>query len=113
MSKGKPETRPGETGNVKTKDRKMTITIKHNQNSIDPSATYTDEQFEEVIDSLETEYERELKKAFPQVEVEFERSDYCGKAITVSDAELDDQSEIEDNAQRICELVFETGLFWS
>lgn len=30
----------------------MKITIKHDQNSIDPNATCSDEQFESVIDSL-------------------------------------------------------------
>lgn len=90
----------------------MKITIKHDQNSIDHNATCSDEQFESVIDSLENEYEREIKKAYPNAEIDFERGDYCGKSIIITDTGLDDPCDDEDEIQRICELVYETGNFW-
>jgi len=90
----------------------MKITIKHDQNSIDPNATCSDEQFVSVIESLETEYEREIKKAYPSAEIDFERGDYCGKSIIITDAGPEDPSDEEDEIQRICELVYETGNFW-
>jgi len=91
----------------------MNITIKHSQNTIDPNATYSDEQFEEVLESLEREYERELKNVYPHAEINFEREDYCGSSILVTDTGLDDPSDDAFEIQRICELVYETGNFWS
>jgi hypothetical protein len=90
----------------------MKITIKHDQSSIDPNTTYSDEQFESVIDSLEREYESEIRKSYPEAEIEFERGDYCGAGIIVTDTGLDDPSDDQDEIQRICELVYETGNFW-
>lgn len=89
----------------------MKIIIRHDQSSIDPSATYTDEQFPQVKESLEREYTKAIIAEYPDAEIEFEDStDY--KSIVVKSSGLDDPSEIEDNIQRICETVFETGLFW-
>ena len=89
----------------------MKITIRHDQNSIDPSATYTDEQFPQVQASLEREYTKAILAEYPDAEIEFEDSAdiYC---LIVKTSGLDDPSEIEDNIQRITETVFETGLFW-
>jgi hypothetical protein len=89
----------------------MKITIRHDQSSIDPSATYTDEQFAQVKKSLEREYTKALLAEYPDAEIEFEESTDT-KSIVVKTSSLDDPSEIEDNIQRICETVFETGLFW-
>ena len=89
----------------------MTITIRHDQSSIDPSATYTDEQFPQVKESLEREYTKAILAEYPDAEIEFEDSTDTNWLV-VKDAELDDPSEIEDNIQRITETVFETGLFW-
>jgi len=89
----------------------MKITIRHDQSSIDPSATYTDEQFSEVKESLEREYTKALLAKYPDAEVEFEDSTDT-KSIVVKTSGLDDPSEIEDNIQRITATVFETGMFW-
>ena len=90
---------------------KMKITIRHDQNSIDPSATYTEEQFAQVKESLEREYTKALLAEYPDAEIEFEESTDT-KSIVVKTSGLEDPSEIEDNIQRITETVFETGLFW-
>lgn len=90
---------------------KMKITIRHDQSSIDPSATYTDEQFAQVKESLEREYTKALLAEYPDAEIEFEESTDT-KSIVVKTSGLEDPSEIEDNIQRITETVFETGLFW-
>jgi hypothetical protein len=89
----------------------MKITIRHDQSSINLSATYTDEQFAQVKKSLEREYTKALLAEYPDAEIEFEESTDT-KSIVVKTSSLDDPSEIEDNIQRICETVFETGLFW-
>jgi len=89
----------------------MKITIRHDQNSIDPSATYTEEQFAQVKDSLEREYTKALLAEYPDADIEFEESTDTN-AIVIKNSGLDDPSEIEDNIQRITETVFETGLFW-
>jgi len=89
----------------------MKITIRHDQSSIDPSATYSEEQFTEVKESLEREYTKVILAEYPDAAVEFEDSTDT-KSIVVKTNGLDDPSKIEDNIQRICETVFETGLFW-
>lgn len=89
----------------------MKITIRHDQSSIDPSATYTDEQFAQVKKSLEREYTNAIIAEYPDAEIEFEDSADT-KFIVVKTIDLDDHSEIEDNIQRITETVFETGIFW-
>ena len=55
--------------------------------------------------------ERELKKEFPEAEIDalIEPGTYW---FTVSAAEVENQSEIEDTIQRIGETVYETGNFW-
>lgn len=89
----------------------MKITIHHDQNSIDPSASYTDKQFPAVMTALENEYEAALTAAFPNAEIEFiDGND--PRSIRVTNTGLDDPSEIEDVVQRICEQVYETGNFW-
>ena len=89
----------------------MKITIRHDQQSIDPSATYTDEQFEEVKESLEHEYTKAILAEYPEAEIQFEDSTdtHC---LVVKNTGLYDPSEIHFNIQRITEEVFETGLFW-
>ena len=89
----------------------MKTTIRHDQSSIDPSATYTKEQFAQVKESLEREYTKAILAEYPDAEIEFEESTDT-KSIAVKTSGLDDPSEIEDNIQRITETVFETGLFW-
>ncbi len=89
----------------------MKITIRHDQNSIDPSATYTDEQFAEVRDSLEREYKIAILAKYPDAEIEFEDSSDT-KSIIVKTTGLDNESEIEDNIQCITDTVFEAGNFW-
>ena len=89
----------------------MKITIRHDQSSIDPSATYTEGQFAQVKESLKREYTKAILGEYPDAEIEFEESTDT-KSIVVKTSGLDDPSEIEDNIQRITEAVFETGLFW-
>ena len=89
----------------------LKITISHDQDSIDPSATYADEQFEEVRAALEAEYETAILAEYPEAEIDFGGTDTT-YAIRVTGTGMDDSSEIEDNVQHICETVFETGKFW-
>lgn len=89
----------------------MKITISHDQDSIDPSATYSDEQFVEVRKALEAEYEKAILAEYPEAEIDLGGTDTT-YAIRVTETGMDDPSEIEDNVQSICETVFETGDFW-
>jgi hypothetical protein len=90
----------------------MKITITHDQSSIDPSATCSDEQFEQVRQALEAEYELAILAEYPNAEIEFAVSSDT-YAIRVTESGMDDPSDIEDNVQRICECVYETGNFWT
>ena len=90
----------------------MKITITHDQNSIDPSAIYSDEQLLTVQSALEVEYQAELRKLFPNAEIKFSYGDSGGKDIAVTDTGFDNPYDIEYEVQRICESVFETGNFW-
>jgi hypothetical protein len=90
----------------------MKITISHDQDSIDPSATYSDEQFADVRKALEAEYEKAIHAEYPEAEIDFSGTDTTC-AIRVTGTGMDDPSGIEDNVQGICERVFETGSFWA
>jgi hypothetical protein len=88
----------------------MKITIYHNQNTIDPSATYSDDSFPAVMASLEAEYTREILKAFPEAEVEFVHEDSThGHVISGLERQEDEGYEV----QHIMETVYEAGNFWS
>lgn len=89
----------------------MKITISHDQDSIDPSATYTAEQFVLVRKALEAEYEKAILAEYPEAEIDFGGTDTT-YAIRVTETGMDDPSEIEDNVQSMCETVFATGDFW-
>jgi hypothetical protein len=95
---------------LKTK-MKMKITISHDQESIDPSATYPEDQFAEVRNALEADYEKAILAVYPESEIDFSGTD-ATYAIVVTETGMDDPSEIEKNVQNICESVFETGNFW-
>ena len=86
----------------------MNITIRHNQESIDPSATYTEDEFNEVKLALEIEYEKAILAEYPEANIEF--SDVETYALMVQGA--DDDGRSEDAIHDICERVFETGNFW-
>ena len=90
----------------------MKITISHDQASIDPSATYTDEQFEDVKSALETEYETAIKSEYPDAEIDFSGTDTT-YSIRITDNDLNDNHQTEHHVQIICERVFETGNFWA
>ena len=90
---------------------KMKITISHDQDTIDPSSTYSDDQFVEVKAALESEYETAILKGYPDAEVDCSGTDTT-YSIRVTETGMDDPSDIETDIQRICELVFETGNFW-
>ena len=88
----------------------MKITIYHNQNTIDPSATYSDEDFPSVMTSLEAEYTKELFVAFPEAEIDFIHEDNThGHVISGLERQEDEGYEV----QHIMETVYETGNFWS
>lgn len=89
----------------------MKITIRHDQSSIDPSATYTDEQFAEVKESLEREYTKAILSEYPNAEIKFEESTET-YSVVVQDTGLEDPSEIIFDIQGILETVFEVGNFW-
>jgi hypothetical protein len=82
----------------------MKITIRHDQNSIDPSATYTDEQFAQVKESLEREYTKAILAEYPDAEIEFEEANDTNDLIVRTNG-LDDPSENKDNIQRITRIV--------
>ena len=92
----------------------MTITVKHDQSSIDPSAEYTDEKFESVIEQLETQYAVALCKEFPDADMEFVReSDTYGHKIEFSGGlDYSEECAIKIRVQDILETVFEVGNFW-
>ena len=89
----------------------MKITIRHDQNSIDPAATISDDQFPNVLAALETQYREAILAEYPDADIEFEESSDTN-SIVVQTSGLDDPSEIEDRIQRITETVYEAGLFW-
>ena len=89
----------------------MKITISHDQDSIDTSGTYSDEQFAEVKASLEAEYTAAILKEYPDADIDCSGTDST-YSIRVSGTGVEDPSEIEHEIQLICELVFETGNFW-
>lgn len=91
----------------------MKIIITHDQSSIDPAATYSDEEFQSVIASLERNYLEELSKEYPGAEVEFVRQNCCGNGIDVFGTGLDDPFSIEDHVQSVCEDVYSTGNFYN
>ena len=87
----------------------MKITISHDASSIDPTATCGEEQFARVKAALEAEYGAAILKNYPDAEVDFDGTDMnCSIRVT-----MDDPSEIRADIQRICEEVFETGMFWA
>lgn len=88
----------------------MKITISHDQSSIDPSATYSDEQFPAALAALEAEYRAALLAFYPDAEIEF-RHGGDTYSIRVTGTGLDDPSAIEGNIQSIAEAVFEIGNF--
>lgn len=92
----------------------MKLTIRHDQNSIDPSATYTEEQFAEVLAALENQYREAILAEYPDAEIAFEDSaDTNWLVIKNSNAEsFSEEQQIEDNIQRLTESVFEAGIFW-
>lgn len=89
----------------------MKITISHNQDTIDPSATYSEEQFAEVRKALESRYKTAIIAEYPEAEIDFSGTDTT-YSIRVTGTGMDDPSGIEDDVQRICAAVFETGHFW-
>jgi len=89
----------------------MKITISHDASSIDPTATCGEEQFARVKAALEAEYEAAILKEYPDADVD------CGGydttcSIRITGTDIYDPSEIRADIQRICEEVFETGMFW-
>ncbi len=90
----------------------MKITIIHHQSTIDPSNSYNEADFADVQKHLEIEYERAIRAEYPDAEIEFDHNINTTYSIRVTDTGLDDPREIEDDIQRICEGVFEAGLFW-
>jgi hypothetical protein len=87
----------------------LKITKTHDQNSIDPSAQYSDDDFAIVLDNLEREYERAILAQYPDAEIDFEHRDMGGIEIWGID---DPDGDIAHDVQDICASVFETGLFW-
>jgi hypothetical protein len=106
----------GRDKNQKPK-RKMKIQIRTTTDSLDPNATCTPEEAELSLRSYCAEIDREIAKTFPEAEVEHLNEDSCDNGIRVTgvplNEERDEQAEIEDAIQRICEDVFETGNFWA
>ena len=90
----------------------MKITIIHDQLTIDPFATYNEADFAEVQKRLKTEYERAIKAEYPDAEIEFDHNLSTTYSIKVTGMGLDDPNDVISDIQRICEGVFETGLFW-
>ena len=90
----------------------MKITISHDQDSIDPATTYSDEQFPAVQKSLESAYEKAIHAEYPDAEIEFTSPHNPMYGIRVNGTGLDDPSEIEFRLQEITESVFSTGNFW-
>jgi hypothetical protein len=90
----------------------MKITISHDQSTIDPSATYSEAEFAKVQKQLETEYERAIRAEYPNAEIDFDHNLSTTYSVKVTGMGLDDPDDVISDIQRICEGVFETGLFW-
>ena len=90
----------------------MKITISHDQSSIDPSATYSDEQFPAVQASLEAEYAKAIAAEYPGAEIEFTNPYNPTYSVRVTGTGLDDPSMIEGRVQEITEAVWSAGNFW-
>jgi len=89
----------------------MKVTISSDQESIDPTATCSEKEFAQVKAALDVEYEAAILKEYPDAEVD------CGGydttyAIRVTETGLEDPRALQEDIQRICEEVFETGMFW-
>lgn len=92
----------------------MKITISHDQDSIDPNATYSDEDFTGVKEALEAQYEAAIRKEYPDAEIDFSGTD---TTYAVRVTELEDNytrnTIHEDWINHTLGVVYDTGLFWS
>lgn len=88
----------------------MKVTISHTQSSIDPSGTYSDEEFPAVRKALEKAYGEAILAVFPLLDIEFRDEDTTYSVRF--DGTGQEAEELEVIVQEICETVFETGDFW-
>lgn len=91
----------------------MKITISHDQDSIDPNATYSDKDFVAVRETLESHYEAALMGAYPTAEIDFSGTDTTyGVRVTDLEDNYSRNTIHEDWINHILGDVYDTGLFW-
>ena len=91
----------------------MKITIYNTQNTVDPGALYSDEEFEKVLSQLEKYSENALRAVYPEAEIVFLHEDNTyADCVTDNDLDWSEIEEIDSNVGRILEEVFELGDFW-
>lgn len=93
----------------------MKITITHDQSTIDPSGTYSDEDFQLVLAAYEKEIKQELLKNCPDAEIEFVNGNnsYCVRVDPGSQwADPGVLFGMEDALTHIISDVYATGNFW-
>ena len=92
----------------------MKITITHDQSTIDPSETYSEEDFRLVKAAYEKELEVEILKAFPKAEIVFACGGDCCIKVEFPEHWVEPMEiwELEDEITNIVADVYATGNFW-
>lgn len=93
----------------------MKITITHDQSTIDPSGTYSDEDFQPVKAAYEKELKNALLNAYPNAEIEFVdgNNTYCVRVDPgIHGADPGVLFGMEDEITHIISDIYATGNFW-
>jgi len=105
--------------NQKEKTNMTTIKIHNTEDGFDPSGELTPEQYDENLTAFECAVRDEIVVNYPDAEVEFFRDGDYGAPVgglsvdtALSSVGYPEEWELESDIQRICETVWETGLFW-
>jgi hypothetical protein len=84
----------------------MNITIKHNQDTLDPSQTMNPEQFSEFLTQLEASITKEILKKYPDAEIRFSPENYIETGVEISGVS-EDPEQIRYEIEDICSHQFE------
>lgn len=78
----------------------MKVIITHDQNSIDPSESMTDSDFNQFVEKLENEYSAAITSKYPDAVITFNRQN-C------SNVSVPECQETQTDVSDICERVFD------